>query len=62
MVYGKQTLFMQQMAKEGFMVKDGLGMLVEQAAVAYQLWRKLPSTTKLNTLQVLQTLRESVSG
>jgi shikimate dehydrogenase len=61
MVYGKQTLFMQQMANQGFIVKDGLGMLVEQAAVAFQLWRKLPSTKNLHTLQVLETLRASIS-
>ena len=59
MVYGKQTAFMQQMQEQGFVVKDGLGMLVEQAAVAFQLWRKLPDSLRLNTKIVLNTLREN---
>ena len=60
MVYGKQTAFMQQMQEQGFVVKDGLGMLVEQAAVAFQLWRKLPDSLILDTNLVLKTLREGL--
>jgi len=36
-----------------------LGMLVEQAAVAFQLWRKLPDSMRLDTKIVLNTLREN---
>lgn len=60
MVYGKQTAFMQQMQEQGFVVKDGLGMLVEQAAVAFQLWRKLPDSLRLDTNLVLKTLSEGL--
>ena len=60
MVYGKTTVFMQQMQDHGFVVKDGLGMLVEQAAVAFQVWRKLPDLAKLDTKTVLKTLREAL--
>jgi shikimate dehydrogenase len=57
MVYGKPTVFMQQMQEHGFVVKDGLGMLVEQAAVAFQVWRKLPASIQLDTKRVLEKLR-----
>jgi len=59
MVYGKETDFMQQMSACGFQVKDGLGMLVEQAAEAFEVWRKLPRES-LNTGAVLQMLRKPV--
>ncbi|WP_114637351.1 shikimate dehydrogenase [Polynucleobacter necessarius] len=39
MVYGKTTAFMQQALQRGARVSDGLGMLVEQAADAFLLWR-----------------------
>ena len=60
MVYGKPTVFMQQMQAHGFVVKDGLGMLVEQAAVAFQVWRKLPDSVKLDTQIVLKALRAAI--
>ena len=60
MVYGKPTVFMQQMQAYGFVVKDGLGMLVEQAAVAFQVWRKLPDSVKLDTQIVLKALRAAI--
>lgn len=60
MVYGKETDFMLQMKACGFEVKDGLGMLVEQAAEAFEVWRKIPKGS-LDTTSVLQKLRASLS-
>ncbi len=41
MVYGKETCFMQDAKALGIQAVDGLGMLVEQAALAFETWRKL---------------------
>jgi shikimate dehydrogenase len=56
MVYGKETAFMRQMQLAGFHTKDGLGMLVEQAAVSFEIWRKIPENI-LRTHEVLSSLR-----
>jgi shikimate dehydrogenase len=39
MMYGRETPFMRIAREQGAQVADGLGMLVEQAAVAFSLWR-----------------------
>ncbi len=41
MVYGKDTRFMRDAKELGLKASDGLGMLVEQAAVAFETWRDL---------------------
>jgi shikimate dehydrogenase len=57
MVYGKTTAFMQQALLRGARVSDGLGMLVEQAAEAFLLWRGVDSSRLINSRAVLSQLR-----
>ncbi|MFZ5503243.1 MAG: shikimate dehydrogenase [Pseudomonadota bacterium] len=56
MMYGKETPFMAFARRQGAaIVADGLGMLVEQAATAFSLWRKV----RPDTAPVLKSLRSS---
>lgn len=46
MMYGRETPFMKQARDNGAQVADGLGMLVEQAAEAFYLWRGVRPETQ----------------
>jgi len=57
MMYGASpTVFLQFAAQHGAQLRDGLGMLVEQAAEAFQLWRGVQPATA----DVLQNLRDQL--
>lgn len=53
MMYGRETPFMVQARRNGAQVADGLGMLVEQAAEAFYLWRGV----RPDTQPVMEKLR-----
>lgn len=46
MMYGQETPFIAQARAQGAKVTDGLGMLIEQAAEAFELWRGVRPDSK----------------
>jgi shikimate dehydrogenase len=58
MVYGKQTLFMRFATECGARAADGLGMLVEQAAESFYIWRGV----RPQTAPVIRALRMKAGG
>jgi shikimate dehydrogenase len=57
MMYGPEpTVFMRFAAQHGATVRDGLGMLVEQAAEAFHLWRGVRPETQA----ILRELRQQL--
>ena len=57
MMYGRETAFMSQASANGARIADGLGMLVEQAAEAFYLWRNV----RPDTAAVLVALRAELA-
>lgn len=53
MMYGRETPFMAFARQQGALVADGLGMLVEQAAEAFYVWRGVRPETQ----SVMQQIR-----
>jgi len=57
MLYGRETPFMAQARAAGARIADGLGMLVEQAAEAFEVWRGV----RPDTAPVLAALRQELA-
>lgn len=55
MMYGRDTPFMRLAQQAGARVSDGLGMLIEQAAEAFYVWRGI----RPDTQHIMQHMRAS---
>lgn len=63
MMYGPAAqAFMEAATQEGAIPRDGLGMLVEQAAEAFHLWRGVRPQTSQVLDQLRQKMREHSAG
>jgi shikimate dehydrogenase len=63
MMYGPAAqAFMEAATQEGAIPRDGLGMLVEQAAEAFHLWRGVRPHTKQVLAQLRQKMRDHSVG
>lgn len=62
MVYGRDTPFLAEARHCGARVRDGLGMLVEQAAESFLLWRGVRPETHAVLLELRDSLRDSPRG
>jgi len=59
MMYGaKPTLFVQWAQQQGALASDGLGMLVEQAAESFALWRGV----RPQTADTIKSLRAQLNS
>jgi shikimate dehydrogenase len=58
MVYGRETPFLAAAKRAGARTADGLGMLVEQAAESFFVWRGVRPETR----PVLAKLRATLRG
>ena len=57
MMYGKlPSPFMEFAARHGAATRDGLGMLVEQAAEAFAIWRGV----RPETAAILESMRQTL--
>lgn len=51
-----ETQFLRQARKQGLQYANGLGMLIQQAALAFLLWTNLPDLELPNIIQVMKAV------
>ena len=56
MMYGQKTPFLQQAEKSNLTHFDGLGMLVQQAALSFEIWHQM----KVDTKKIEAVLRSTI--
>jgi shikimate dehydrogenase len=55
-MYGQKTPFLQQAEKNNLTYFDGLGMLVQQAALSFEIWHQM----KVDTNKIEAGLRLTI--